>query len=123
MFDQFFSGSTPPTRIQFVSHNLLSSRVTAQWLKPLLPSSTPIDFVSTIDKQSQTNESNSLVVLDLDYIDLQAGDVAKYAELIRQMTLVVGISAVEGNEFVEEFSRLAPAVPIYRIDQVQRSKT
>lgn len=116
MFDQFFSGSTPPKRVEFVSHNLLSSRVTAQWLKPLLPNSTPIDFVNTIEHRLRLR-TDALVVLDLDYIDLQAQEVALYAELLGKSSSVVGISAVEGNEFVEEFSRLAPAVPVYRIDQ------
>lgn len=116
MFDQFFSGNAPPKRVEFVSHNLLSSSVAAQWLKPLLPNSTPIAFVSSIENQLRT-VVDALVVLDLDYIDLHVNEVAKYAELIGQNASVVGISAVEGNEFVQEFSRLAPAVPVYRIDQ------
>lgn len=116
MFDQFFSGDSPPKRVDFVSHNLLSSSVTAQWLKPLLPSSTPIAFVNSIEDQAR-RVNDALVVLDLDYIDLQVKEVVRFAELMGQRTAVVGISAVEGNEFVQEFSRLAPAVPVYRIDQ------
>lgn len=117
MFEQYFSSSTPPSRVRFVSHNLLSSVATANWLKPRLPHATPIELVSSIESAAPADSLNALVVLDLDYLELRAREVAQFAEMARHQDPVVGISAIEGNQFVEEFSRLAPAIPVYRIDQ------
>lgn len=123
MFEEFFQDQQAPHRVRFVSHNLLSSLATAHWLKPHLPPATRIDFDSNLQKPALIPDIDStgdaVVVLDLDYLNLRAADAATLAQHILTHRPVVGISAVEGNYYVDEFSRHAPDIPIFKIHQLE----